>query len=89
VDVFIEQADQLDLEANAFLKGIRAEPVQPDLPTLDALLSASGKLVVLADGADVVAGRLCASLPVAIDAEAWEETAEELDDIFLGDAELW
>jgi hypothetical protein len=33
--------------------------------------------------------RLCASLPVFIDASEWEEPAEALDDLFLGDAEIW
>lgn len=33
--------------------------------------------------------RLCASLPVVIDGETWEEPAEALDDLFLGDAEIW
>lgn len=36
-----------------------------------------------------VVARLTTSLPVFIDADGWEEPAEELDDIFLGDAELW
>jgi ribose 5-phosphate isomerase A len=38
-----------------------------------------------------VTQRLGGKVPVAIDADpdTWEETAEELDDIFLGDAELW
>jgi len=62
--------------------------MQPDLVALGALLAASDKVVVLADGADVVP-RLGTSLPVAIAAEGWEEAAEQLDDIFLGDAELW
>ena len=40
-------------------------------------------------GAQVVT-RLGGALPVAIDAgPEWESTAEELDDLFLGDAELW
>jgi hypothetical protein len=33
--------------------------------------------------------RLCASLPVFIDGTEWEEPAEALDDLFLGDAEIW
>lgn len=63
--------------------------MQPDLPALITILGASERIVVLADGADVVKGRLGGSLPVAIEAEGWEEAAEELDDTFLGDAELW
>lgn len=88
VDVLLEQVDQIDVQENAFLKGIRAEPVQPDLPGLVGLVGASARVVALAAAGDAVP-RLCASLPVAIDADRWEEVAEELDDIFLGDAEVW
>lgn len=33
--------------------------------------------------------RLSASLPVFIDGDDWEDAAEALDDLFLGDAEIW
>ena len=33
--------------------------------------------------------RLAGYLPVVIEGEDWESPAEALDDIFLGDAELW
>jgi ribose 5-phosphate isomerase A len=36
-----------------------------------------------------VVERLGGDVPVFITAEDWEDTAEELDDTFLGDAELW
>lgn len=36
-----------------------------------------------------VVPRLVGSLPVVIDAGNWEEPAEALDDVFLGDAEIW
>ncbi len=36
-----------------------------------------------------VVPRLAGSLPVWLEEDGWEESAEELDDIFLGDAELW
>ena len=29
------------------------------------------------------------SIPIVVEAENWEEHAEELDDLFLGDAEVW
>ena len=38
-------------------------------------------------------GRLRGEVPVMIDAgedgQGWEDVAEELDDIFVGDADLW
>ena len=44
-------------------------------------------------GLQVRDGRLTGELPVMIDAgeegQEWEEPAEELDDIFIGDADLW
>lgn len=33
--------------------------------------------------------RLRGAVPVVIREDEWEETAEELDDMFLGDAEVW
>ena len=36
-----------------------------------------------------VVDRLAGDLPVFIDAEEWEAIAEEIDDTFLGDAEIW
>lgn len=36
-----------------------------------------------------VVERLGGVLPVWLEADGWEEPAEALDDIFLGDAELW
>lgn len=28
-------------------------------------------------------------MPVVVEAEGWEDTGEELDDIFIGDADIW
>lgn len=36
-----------------------------------------------------VVPRLRGVLPVVVEGEFWEDTAEELDDIFVGDAEVW
>lgn len=35
-----------------------------------------------------VVDRLSDTLPVLIDHETWEETAEEVDDLMVGDAEV-
>lgn len=91
MSLLIEQVDQIDGSNHAALKGIRAEPQQPELPRLREALAAADKVVLLAEGADVVP-RLGGSLPVFIEATEgpeWEETAEALDDVFLGDAEIW
>lgn len=44
---------------------------------------------MLAESPADVVPRLGGALPVVIDADDWEDTAEEIDDIFLGDAEVW
>ena len=33
--------------------------------------------------------RLGGTLPVVVEDSVWEDTAEEIDDIVLGDAEVW
>lgn len=33
--------------------------------------------------------RLQGNVPVLVSGETWEDTAEELDDLLLGDAEIW
>ncbi|WIA32116.1 hypothetical protein OEZ86_002967 [Tetradesmus obliquus] len=88
VSLLLDQADQYDEAANAALKGIRAEPQQPELPRLRQALKSVKKVLLLAESQDIVP-RLCASLPVFIDGSTWEEPAEALDDLFLGDAEIW
>ncbi|KAF8071139.1 RPI4 [Scenedesmus sp. PABB004] len=88
VSLLLDQADQYDEAANAALKGIRAEPQQPELPRLRQAIGAAERVVLLAEAQDVVP-RLGASLPVFIEAADWEEPAEALDDLFLGDAEIW
>ncbi|GLI65575.1 hypothetical protein VaNZ11_009147 [Volvox africanus] len=91
--VVIADADQLDAKVNAALVGCACEPQQLDIPRFIAALTpgSSGgapKLVLLTESSRVV-GRLGGVLPVWLGADGWEEPAEELDDIFLGDAELW
>lgn len=92
----IAQADQLDAAANAALVGTQAEPTQPEVPRLLSALSKGNRLVLLAEESALVSsgtpgpsGRLSGPLPVWLEADEWEEGAEELDDIFLGDAEIW
>lgn len=89
VDVYIEQVDQMDISANAAVKGQSQEPQQPPIVTLQKLSLASSKNVLLVENENMVE-RLGTTLPVVIKGgDEWEETAEELDDIFLGDGELW
>ncbi len=36
-----------------------------------------------------VVPQLQGNVPVLVDGKTWEDTAEELDDLLLGDAEIW
>lgn len=36
-----------------------------------------------------VVDRLQGNVPVLVSGKIWEDTAEELDDLLLGDAEVW
>lgn len=91
VDLAIDVADALDPDSLAYIVG-RGEngpqAGQPSLPRLRAMLAGAVEALVVAQRS-AAAGRLRGAVPVVIEAgEAWEEVAEELDDIFLGDAEL-
>ncbi|EFJ44721.1 hypothetical protein VOLCADRAFT_95072 [Volvox carteri f. nagariensis] len=83
--VVVADADQFDMKANAALVGCAAEPQQPDVPRLLAALTTRGS----ASGSSSDTGPVLVLLVESSRADSWEEHAEQLDDIFLGDAELW
>lgn len=70
----------------AAIFGRETTPVQPDIARVKAALKKSLKVVLLKE---LVMDRIGGSIPLVVDAENWEEHAEELDDLFLGDAEVW
>ena len=49
VDVAFEEMDQMDVDANAGVKGVEAEPQQPQLVAARELVSAASRFVVLVD----------------------------------------
>lgn len=55
VTVLVEQVDAYDKSSSshACMKGIRAEPQQPELPRLREAIAAADTVVLLAEGADV------------------------------------
>ena len=86
----------------AAVVGRSQRPVQPDLPLLKRVLDKAVSIVLLGDGSDSDSDSaasvitdpepLGGAVPVAMrcaSREEWEEAAEELDDQFLGDAEVW
>lgn len=53
VSLLLQQVDQYDAAANAALVGIRAEPVQPELPRLRSAAAVAEQVVLLAEEQDV------------------------------------
>jgi ribose 5-phosphate isomerase A len=90
VDVMIEQAEEISEQDGTlpFVTGRSRSPAQPELRRAQELRETASTLVVLATE-DAVAPALDGCVPILVDAEEWEEVAESLDDIFLGDAALW
>jgi len=66
--------------------GREPTPVQPDVERVKETLRKSLKVVLLKE---LLVEKIGGCVPVVVDAENWEEHAEELDDLFLGDAEVW
>ena len=96
VDLMIDVADELDTTTLAYIVG-RGEngpqAGQPSLPRLRQMSAASQVRVVVVDGPECCcegAAGMGGSVPVLIEGNesTWEDVAEELDDIFLGDAEI-
>eukprot|EP01025_Chloroclados_australasicus_P025753 TRINITY_DN2567_c0_g1_i16.p1 TRINITY_DN2567_c0_g1~~TRINITY_DN2567_c0_g1_i16.p1 ORF type:complete len:348 (+),score=63.64 TRINITY_DN2567_c0_g1_i16:127-1170(+) len=72
-----------------FVHGRRAEPAQPNIPRFRAAARKAAQFVAILHSEAQACSRLAGSLPVVIQNEGWEEIAEEVDDIVLGDAEVW
>lgn len=89
VDVTLQDVDQIDSEQLAAIVGVQSKPQQPQLSRLQTLAAASQQLIALVDSPDKVVSRLQGNVPVLVSGETWEDTAEELDDLLLGDAEIW
>jgi len=66
--------------------GRETTPVQPDLERQKKVMASSSKVVLLKE---LFVEKIGGSIPCVVPAEDWEEHAEELDDLLLGDAEVW
>lgn len=100
MDVLVLEPDEVvvgDLDDEGASFGVAAvlgraqRPVQPNLILLHAVMRKSIDVVMVADQLQDPAP-LGGTIPIAMSAASaaeWEEAAEELDDAFLGDAEVW
>ncbi|KAF5842635.1 ribose-5 phosphate isomerase-related protein [Dunaliella salina] len=87
LDLAFEEADQLDVGNNACILGIRSEPQQPALLSTFTVAKRARQFILLVNKDNLVQ-RLRGPLPVLIEDQTWEETAEEVDDLVVGDAEV-
>jgi ribose 5-phosphate isomerase A len=90
-DLLIEQPDTLDYDAGlTYLTGGATGASQPQLRHAQQLRESAARVILLAMPGSVGNGEgLTGSIPVLLPAAEWEEIAEELDDLFIGDAEVW
>eukprot|EP00890_Picochlorum_soloecismus_P006424 jgi/Picsp_1/6783/NSC_04123-R1_protein len=91
IDVFVDEANEISISGNriAYLvgSGVNGPQVgQPNIPRLQKALSISNDRIVLSSSRDVP--RLGGRMAIVIESDDWEETAEDIDDLFLGDAEV-
>eukprot|EP00892_Ulva_mutabilis_P010596 jgi/Ulvmu1/7909/UM004_0141.1 len=91
VDVMFSEVDEVDVSSPklAFVFGRRSEPAQPQIPRFRAVAKKAKAFVALLASEEQAVDRLGRDLPVLLDNEGWEDAAEEVDDIFVGDAEIW
>lgn len=96
IDVFVDQADHVhvvDGEVSYIVgTGENGPQVgQPDIPLVQRVAGSAPMLVLLTHlQGDITSTRLSGQLPILIEGDEleWEEYAEGIDDIFLGDGEI-
>lgn len=95
-DVFIDQADQVHVTDGivSYIVGTGQngpQVGQPDIPVVQKMAGAARKIILLThQSGDITSTRLSGQLPILIEGDEleWEECAEEVDDMFLGDGEI-
>lgn len=96
VDVFVDQADRLhvvDGEVSYIVGTGQNGPQvgQPDIPAVQRMAGTASRIIILTyQTGDISSTRLSGQLPILIEGDdlEWEECAEEVDDMFLGDGEI-
>jgi len=84
---YVDEVDELDY-ALPVIKGRHGELVQPNVLQERSVIEAAELFVGFADEANVVSG-FKGPVPIMIDGDYWEDIAEDLDDIFIGEATIW
>ncbi|GAQ85779.1 ribose 5-phosphate isomerase A [Klebsormidium nitens] len=91
VDVVLEDPDLVQEGTLSFIIGRRGAPGgwgDKSLVKEKALAHLAAQYILIADSS-IFVDKLQGAVPVIIRTEDWEDTAEEIDDLFLGDAEIW
>lgn len=96
VDMFVDQADSVQVMGGDVYyiigTGVNGPQVgQPDIPKVQQLARTASRVVLLTHHqGDIMSTRLSGQLPILIEGDEleWEEYAEEIDDVFLGDGEI-
>ncbi|KAL8508229.1 hypothetical protein ACS0TY_018715 [Phlomoides rotata] len=88
IDLTFNDADVIEEESLAAVIGRQKMQGGESIIQEKTILRRAGKLVLIVT-AKQYRGSVDGSIPVLINSVNWLETAEEIDDLFLGDAEIW
>lgn len=88
IDLAFDEADLMEEETLAAIVGRRKLQGDDSIIKEKTILEAAGQLIFIVKEKQLK-GSVEGSIPVLIKSVNWLETAEEIDDLFLGDAEVW
>ncbi|XP_057757389.1 probable ribose-5-phosphate isomerase 4, chloroplastic isoform X2 [Arachis stenosperma] len=88
IDFAFDDADAIEEGTLVAIIGRRKLQSEESIVQEKSILYAANKLVFIIEE-NQYKGGLEGSIPVLIQSPTWLATAEEIDDIFLGDAEVW
>ncbi|KAL3851552.1 hypothetical protein ACJIZ3_013434 [Penstemon smallii] len=88
IDLAFDDADVVEMETLAAVIGRQKMQDGESIIQEKTILKAAGKRVLIVAEKQYRSG-VDGSIPVLINSVNWLETAEEIDDMFLGDAEVW
>ncbi|KAI4372096.1 hypothetical protein MLD38_010376 [Melastoma candidum] len=88
IDMSFDDADMMEKETLSAVIGRRQLSSEESIIQEKMVLEAANNLVFVIPQS-TYEGALEGSIPVLVQTLGWMETAEEIDDLFLGDAEVW